>query len=66
MKVTLSYGLKLPIPGIPYSNKEVHATAEVEVKNLDETATIRASLKTLIEAEVKALASKPAPSAESW
>ena len=67
MKVTIAYGLKMPIPGIPYSNKEATISVETEAKTLEETATLRQSLRTLVESEVKALANpKTAPSAESW
>lgn len=58
MKVTLSYGLKLPLPGVQFSNKEAHATVEVEVKTLDETLPLRQQLRTLVESEVKLLGSK--------
>lgn len=58
MKITLSYGLKLPLPGIQFSNKEAHATVEVEVKTLDETLPLRQALRTLVESEVRLLGAK--------
>ena len=69
MKITISYGLKIPIPGVQYSNKETHVAVETECKTLEETATLRQNLRALVESEVKALASKKTttePSAESW
>lgn len=67
MKVTMSYGLKLPLPGIQFSNKEAHATVEIEVKTLEETKPIQQALRALVESEVRLLGSKkPTQDQESW
>jgi hypothetical protein len=63
MKATVHFGLKLPIPGQQFSNREVHVTLEDDVKDEQGIKTLNALARKMVNAEMTTfgIPAKPGP-----
>lgn len=52
MKATVHFGLKLPIPGQQYSNREVHVTLEDDVKGEQGIKDLNALARKMVNEEM--------------
>jgi hypothetical protein len=52
MKATVHFGLKLPIPGHDFSNREVHVTLEEDVDGEQGIKALNALARKLVHAEM--------------